>query len=47
MKKFIKNLVKLIIINTPYFVLGNFIKNFFRNHYERKKSKNFKKKNLL
>ena len=43
MKKFIKNLVKLIIINTPYFVLGNFIKNFFRNHYERKKSKNLEK----
>lgn len=40
MKKFIKNLIKLILINTPYFILKNFIENFFKNYFERKKSKN-------
>ncbi len=43
MKKFIKNLFKLLIIKTPFFILENFIKNFFINYFERKKSKQLKK----
>ena len=43
MKKFIKNLFKLLLIKTPFFILENFIKNFFINYFERKKSKQLEK----
>ena len=38
MNKFFKNLIKLLKINTPFFIILNFLKNFFPNYKTKKKS---------
>jgi predicted O-methyltransferase YrrM len=38
MKKFLSNLLKLIRINTPFFIIINFVMNFFSNYKTKKKS---------
>ena len=38
MKKFLNNLLKLIRINTPFFIIINFVMNFFSNYKTKKKS---------
>ena len=37
MIKFLKNIYKLIIINTPLYIIFNFIKNFIPNYKTKKK----------
>ena len=39
MTKFFKNLLRLILIKTPWFIILNYIKNFFPNYKKKKKSK--------
>ena len=38
MSKFIKNILKLISINTPIHIILNLVKNFFPNYKTKKKS---------
>ena len=38
MSKFLKNIFKLIIINTPLYIIFNFIKNFIPNYKTKKKT---------
>ena len=39
MTKFFKNLLRLILIKTPWFIILNYIKNFFPNYKSKNKSK--------
>ena len=39
MTKFFKNLFRLIVINTPWFIILNYIKNFLPNYKTKNKSK--------
>ena len=39
MTKFLKNLFRLILIKTPWFIMFNYIKNFFPNYKSKNKSK--------
>ena len=39
MTKFFKNLFRLILINTPWFIIMNYIKNFLPNYKSKNKSK--------
>tara|TARA_Y100001970_G_scaffold79352_1_gene101010 strand:+ start:859 stop:1563 length:705 start_codon:yes stop_codon:yes gene_type:complete len=39
MTKFLKNLYRLILIGTPFFIISNYIKNFSLNYKTKKKSK--------
>jgi len=43
MGKFLKNIIKLIIINTPLYIIFNFIKNFIPNYKTKKKTLAIKK----
>ena len=44
MTKFFKNLFRLLLINTPFFIIFNYIKNFLSNYKTKKKSLNIEKK---
>ncbi len=44
MTKFFKNLFRLILIKTPWFIILNYIKNFFPNYKKQKKSKIIEKR---
>lgn len=44
MTKFFKNLYRLILIRTPFFIILNYIKNFLPNYKTKKKSLNIEKK---
>ena len=39
MTKFFKNLFRLILIKTPWFILFNYVKNFLPNYKSKNKSK--------
>ncbi len=43
MKKFCKNLYRLILIGTPFFIILNYIKNFLPNYKNKYKSKKIEK----
>ena len=45
MTKFIRNLFYLYLINTPFFIILNYIKNFFPNY--KSKAKSFKIENEI
>lgn len=38
MSKFFKNLLRLFLVGTPFFIIFNYIKNFFPNYKSKKKS---------
>ena len=38
MTKFFKNLFRLFLINTPFFIILNYVKNFLPNYKSKKKS---------
>ena len=44
MTKFFKNLYRLILIKTPFFIILNYIKNFLPNYKTKRKSLNIEKK---
>ena len=39
MTKFFKNLFRLILIKTPWFIIFNYVKNFLPNYKSKNKSK--------